>query len=210
MRCLIRNFVKRTFDLVFALGGLAALSPIFLVIAVLIKRSSAGPIFYRGIRTGRYKKPFKIWKFRSMIVDGENKGGTTTGKNDPRITRIGLLLRKYKLDELPQLVNVLFGEMSFVGPRPEVAEYTESYTQEEQKILSVRPGITDWSSLEFSDLQEHVGSEDPDVVFREKILWRKNQLRLQYVNTQSLASDCWILIKTIGVVLSKPFHGPRT
>ncbi|QDU99043.1 sugar transferase [Lignipirellula cremea] len=203
-------FVKRIFDLVLAIVALSLLWPVLLIVAILVKRSSPGPVFYRGLRTGRFGTPFYIWKFRSMVVDGERVGGTTTAENDPRITRVGLVIRKYKLDELPQLFNVLTGEMSFVGPRPEVAEYTDSYSPDEQRILNVKPGITDWASLEFNDLQSHVGREDADRAFRERVLPRKNQLRLRYVDQQSLWFDFYILVQTFLVVASKPFRRSRT
>ncbi|QDS99801.1 sugar transferase [Adhaeretor mobilis] len=203
------QFGKRAFDLFVVLLGLVVVAPVLIAIALLVKATSQGPVFYRGVRTGRHGKSFRIWKFRSMVADGEQRGGTTTGKNDPRITRVGSFLRKYKLDELPQLFNVLAGEMSFVGPRPEVPEYTEAYTSEEQRILSVRPGITDWSSIEFNDLQQHVGEDDPDRVFREQILSLKNELRLKYVDEQSWGIDLAILAKTATVLAKKPFKRDR-
>ncbi len=199
--------MKRIFDIIFSLLGLVLIAPVLIVIATLVRLSSPGPIFYRGLRTGRRGVPFRIYKFRSMVVDGEQVGGTTTGKNDPRITSIGGFLRKYKLDELPQLINVLSGDMSFVGPRPEVAEYTDLYTEDEKRILDVRPGVTDWSSLAFNDLQEHVGTGDPDRVFREQVLPQKNRLRLKYVDERSFLVDLTILVKTVAVVLGKPFRG---
>ena len=201
--------LKRCFDFCLVLAGLLALSPILLACAVAVKLTSRGPIFYRGLRTGCGGKPFRIYKFRSMVVNAENIGGTTTGKNDPRVTTVGHFLRRYKLDELPQLINVLLGDMSFVGPRPEVAEYTDQYTEEERAILSVRPGITDLSSLEFSDLQEVVGSADPDQVFRKDVLPRKIALRLKYVRQQSMLGDLRILILTVWQVLAKPLENPR-
>ncbi|MCA8993517.1 MAG: sugar transferase [Planctomycetaceae bacterium] len=200
------EFIKRIFDIVTALFLLALVWPVLVTCAVLVKLSSPGPVFYRGVRTGRFGKPFRIFKFRSMRTDAEQTGGTTTGENDPRITGIGHVLRKYKIDELPQLFNVLLGDMSFVGPRPEVAEYTDAYTDEERQILAVRPGITDLACLEFSDLQEHVGEEDPDEAYRQRILPRKNALRLKYAREQSLALDVEILGKTAALVLSKPFR----
>lgn len=195
---------KRTFDVFLAVCGLAVLWPVLAACAVAVKLDSRGPVFYRGLRTGRHGRPFRIWKFRSMVSDAESRGGTTTGDADPRITRVGRVLRRYKLDELPQLWNVLCGDMSFVGPRPEVAEYTDGYTAEERRILDVRPGITDLSSIEFRDLQSHVGTLDPDGVYRREILPRKNRLRLQYVERQSLALDVAILFRTVSLVLLRP------
>jgi lipopolysaccharide/colanic/teichoic acid biosynthesis glycosyltransferase len=198
--------VKRGLDVCLALLGLAVLWPVLLACAIAVKRDSVGPIFYRGSRTGLHGKPFRIWKFRSMVIDAEDRGGTTTGGDDPRITRVGRVLRKYKLDELPQLWNVLRGDMSFVGPRPEVAEYTDLYTLDERRILDVRPGITDLSSIEFSDLQAHVGIEDPDETYRRVVLPRKNRLRLQYVDQQSLSLDLEILVRTVALVASRPLR----
>lgn len=201
------ELLKRIFDLTLALAALALVWPVLLVCAILVKLSSPGPVFYRGVRTGRHGVPFRIFKFRSMRTDAEQTGGTTTGHNDPRITPIGHVLRKYKLDELPQLLNVLLGDMSFVGPRPEVAEYTDAYTDEEREILSVRPGITDLACIQFSDLQEHVGEEDPDTTYRTRVLPMKNALRLKYAREQSLLLDLQIITRTAALVLSKPFRG---
>lgn len=198
------SYSKRLIDILLAVIGLVFIWPILLVCAVAVKLSSPGPVLYLGKRTGRYSIPFKIFKFRSMREDAEHTGGTTTGKNDTRITSVGKFLRKYKLDELPQLFNVLRGEMSFVGPRPEVAEYTDMYSAEEQEILSVRPGITDLSSLTFSDLQSHVGSENPDEAFRRYVLPQKNRLRLKYAREHTISMDFIILIKTVLLVVAKP------
>jgi lipopolysaccharide/colanic/teichoic acid biosynthesis glycosyltransferase len=198
------SYSKRLIDILLAIIGLVFIWPILFVCAVAVKLSSPGPVLYLGKRTGRYGVPFKIFKFRSMREDAERTGGTTTGKNDTRITSAGKFLRKYKLDELPQLFNVLRGEMSFVGPRPEVAEYTEMYSVEEQEILSVRPGITDLSSLTFSDLQSHVGSENPDEAFRRYVLPQKNRLRLKYAREHTISMDFIILMKTVLLVVAKP------
>lgn len=199
------SFFKRFFDICASACGIVLLFPLLALIAAAIRLESKGPVFYRGVRTGRQGRPFRIYKFRSMVVNAEVVGGTTTRESDPRITKIGAFLRKYKLDELPQLFNVFKGEMSFVGPRPEVAEYTDQYTEEERAILSVRPGITDFSSMEFSDLQAYVGSGDADEVFRRDILPRKNALRLKYVRERSFWVDLKILFQTVGIVLAKPF-----
>lgn len=201
--------VKRIVDVAVALTGLLLLAPVYLLIAAAVKLSSPGPVFYRGIRTGCHGRPFRIYKFRSMIVDGELRGGTTTGQNDPRVTRVGAFLRNYKFDELPQLLNVLIGDMSLVGPRPEVPEYTDLYSPDERRILSVRPGITDLASLEFHDLQSAVGGKDPDQIYRERVLPRKNKLRLRYVDTQSLIGDLRILLRTIAQLTARSWrhHG---
>lgn len=198
--------VKRCFDIVVAVTGIVAFAPLMMVIGTSILVTQGHPVIYRGKRTGRYGKSFAILKFRSMIVDAETKGGTTTAKDDSRVTKLGNFLRRLKLDELPQFFNVLKGEMSIVGPRPEVAEYTDSYTPEEAKILSVRPGITDLASLEFNDLQGVVGSHDPDRNFRQNVLPRKNLLRLKYVEERSMSVDLLILLRTGVVIASKPFR----
>jgi len=188
--------VKRSVDSFLSALGLVLISPLLLLIGLAIKLDSRGPVFYRGVRIGRYGKAFRIWKFRTMVVGSEGLGGTT-GKDDPRVTRIGGFLRRYKLDELPQLVNVLAGDMSLVGPRPELEEHTLAYEGEEKLILSVRPGITDYASVRFRNLNEMVGSEDPHRVFIAKIRPEKNRLRLAYVKQQSLGEDMKILFKTL-------------
>ena len=198
--------VKRLFDIAFASCGIVTCGPLMVVIAVAIKFTQGGPVIYRGKRTGRHGKPFPIFKFRSMVPNAENIGGSTTGKNDPRVTKLGGFLRRFKLDELPQFVNVLKGDMSVVGPRPEVPEYTNRYSTDEVRILSLRPGITDLASLEFSDLQSIVGVENADETFRQQVLPRKNQLRLKYVDEQSFFGDISIILRTVTVVASKPFR----
>ena len=189
--------MKRTFDLFSAALGAALLAPICFVVAVCIKLDSRGPVFYRGVRIGRHGRPFRIFKFRTMGPDAEHVGSTSTGQNDPRITRVGRWLRPWKLDELPQLLNVLRGEMSIVGPRPEVEEHTSAYTEEEKIILSVLPGITDYASIRFFNLNELVGSEDPRRVFVEKYRSEKNSLRVAYVRNQSLWTDFRIIFLTL-------------
>jgi lipopolysaccharide/colanic/teichoic acid biosynthesis glycosyltransferase len=190
-------------DVLGASFGLILLAPLLAAIALAVRFNSPGPILYRGTRTGRYGKPFRILKFRSMVIDAERIGSPTTAKNDPRITAVGHLLRRYKLDELPQLLNVLIGDMSFVGPRPEVVEYTDRYTRDERIIFAVRPGITDLASLEFHDLQEVVGSTDPERAYQTKVLPRKTALRLQYVREQSFLGDLRILARTVRLIFAK-------
>ena len=197
------DILKRSIDLILSLIGILSIAPILICITIIIKLNSPGPIFYLGIRTGKNGLPFKIFKFRTMVVNAEHIGGGTTALNDPRITKIGKYLREYKLDELPQLFNVLRGEMSLVGPRPELLLYTQQYTEREKVILSVRPGITDLSSLEFASLDKLVGSNNADAVYEEKVLKRKNELRIKYVENQSLWLDIKILFMTIQKVLSK-------
>ena len=194
--------IKRCFDIVLASIGLILFTPLFLYIALRIYKEDKGPIFYRGERVGLRGKPFRIYKFRTMVVNAEKVGPSSTSDDDPRITKIGRFLRKYKLDELPQLINVLKGEMSFVGPRPEVKKFTDLYTEEEKAILSVRPGITDWASLWNSDEGAILaGVEDPDRVYMEKIRPEKIRLQLKYVRERSLWVDIKIIFKTIKTVM---------
>jgi lipopolysaccharide/colanic/teichoic acid biosynthesis glycosyltransferase len=193
--------MKRAFDLLFAALGLVLLAPIFFVIALLIKLDSRGAVFYRGERVGQHGRPFRIFKFRTMRPDAEVVGGTSTGHNDPRVTRVGRWLRAYKLDELPQLLNVLRGEMSIVGPRPEVEEHTSAYTEEEKIILSVLPGITDYASMRFINLSELIGSDDPHRVFLERYRSEKNRLRVAYVRQRSFLGDLGIILRTFGKLL---------
>ncbi|MEO1496799.1 MAG: sugar transferase [Planctomycetota bacterium] len=199
------EILRRIIDVVAASAGLLVLSPALVALAIAVRITSPGPALYRGVRTGRHGEPFRICKFRSMTVGGESLGGTTTGAADPRLTPIGRFIRKHKLDELPQLLNVLWGDMSLVGPRPEVAEYTSRYTERERTILSVKPGITDLASLEFVDLQAVVGAEDPDAAYRRHVLPRKNELRVRYVETRTLGGDAAILVRTVAKVLGLGF-----
>jgi lipopolysaccharide/colanic/teichoic acid biosynthesis glycosyltransferase len=196
--------MKRIFDIALALIGMAAVSPLMLILAVVIRLTSDGPILYQGVRVGRKGVPFRILKFRSMIADAEKCGGSSTANGDPRITPIGRFMRKYKLDELPQLVNVLMGEMSFVGPRPEVQEYVDLYTDREKPILTVRPGITDWATIWNSDEGAVLANAtDPDQAYLEWIRPTKLQLQLLYVSHHSLWIDLKIIIYTFRKVLSK-------
>lgn len=196
---------KRIFDLIVTFVLFWLVLPIGLIVAAGIAISSPGPIFYLGQRTGRNGFPFRIFKFRTMVVDAEQKGGGTTALGDSRIFPFGRFLRCYKLDELPQLLNVLRGEMSLVGPRPELPVYTDRYTEEERRILAVRPGITDPSSIRFSSLDEVVGSRDADRVFEERVLPEKNRLRLHYVENQSFAGDLKVLFMTGWCIVRKIF-----
>jgi lipopolysaccharide/colanic/teichoic acid biosynthesis glycosyltransferase len=190
--------VKRLIDLCGSMIGLMLLSPILLILEVLIRFDSPGPVFYRGVRVGRFGKPFRMFKFRTMVANADQIGGPSSATDDVRITRIGRFLRQYKLDELPQLLNVLRGEMSLVGPRPEVTEEVLLYTPEEKRLLEVRPGITDWASIRFRNEGEILrGSADPHQAYREKIRPQKIQLGLEYVQRQSLSVDCRILLQTL-------------
>jgi lipopolysaccharide/colanic/teichoic acid biosynthesis glycosyltransferase len=188
---------KRAFDLVAAGAGLAVLSPVLLAVAAAVRLDSRGPVLYRGVRTGRGGRPFGMYKFRTMVRDADRIGGPSTGLNDPRVTPVGRFLRRYKLDELPQLINVVRGEMSLVGPRPEVPRYTAEYQGEELLILDVKPGITDFASLEFIRLDEALGSHEPDRVYEEKVRPVKNALRVRYAREQSFRTDISILLRTL-------------
>ena len=189
---------KRCFDIFFSLGLILLSTPLMVLIAGIIKLTSPGPILYRGVRIGRDGKPFRMCKFRSMIIDAERRGGSSSGDDDPRITRIGRVLRRFKLDELPQMFNVLSGEMSLVGPRPQVAHDVEKYTAEERAILAVRPGITDWATIWNSDEGAVLaGAADPDQAYIELIRPTKLRLQLEYVRQASLATDLAILAHTL-------------
>lgn len=195
--------LKRVFDVI-AAGTLFLLTlPVWVIAASGIYFSSPGPVLYFGIRTGWRGRPFRILKFRTMVADAERQGGGTTALNDPRIFPFGRFLRDYKIDELPQLLNVLRGEMSLVGPRPELHKYTERYSTEERAILSVLPGITDYSSIRFSALDQMVGESDADGVFERCVLPEKNHLRLKYVRTRSFWVDVKILVLTVWCVVRK-------
>ena len=201
-RPMYRHGLKRLFDLAAATASLALLSPILIGIAIAIKIGSSGPAFYRGPRVGMHKRPFAMLKFRTMVTDADTKGPSSTSADDPRITAIGAILRRYKLDELPQLINVFRGEMSLVGPRPQVAWAVEEYSTEEQRVLSVRPGITDWASIRFSNEGEILkGSTDPDRDYMRLIHPEKMRLSLEYVDSVSFATDVGILLRTAGAVL---------
>jgi lipopolysaccharide/colanic/teichoic acid biosynthesis glycosyltransferase len=196
--------MKRVFDLVVASVGLVVLAPVLVLTALAVALDSGLPVFYRGVRTGKGGIPFRIFKFRTMRVDAEQVGGGSTGKNDPRITRVGRVLRRHKLDELPQLLNVIRGEMSLVGPRPELPAYTALYAGEELSILSVRPGITDLASIEFVHLGDVLGDEDPDRKYEEEVRPVKNALRVRYVKEQSFLGDLRLLFRTIARIASSP------
>jgi len=195
----ISNGVKRLFDIIFSFLGLIIASPLLFLIAILIKISSPGPVFFRGERVGKNGRKFRIYKFRSMVKEAEKMGGPSTAADDPRLTKIGKFLKRYQLDELPQLINVLKGEMSFVGPRPEVPLYVDMMSEEERKtILSVRPGMTDWASLwNFHESEVLKGSPDPEKTYMEKIRPEKIRLQLKYVKNRSFLLDLKIILKTI-------------
>ncbi len=195
---------KRLFDLVFVILGLLILAPVLLLITFLIKRDGDGAVLFKQERVGLHGKLFKVLKFRTMVVDAEKLGEKVTTGNDPRITKSGHWLRKYKLDELPQLFNVFKGDMSLVGPRPEVPEYVAFYTEEQKKtVLSVLPGITDKASIEFRNENEILaGSNDPVRDYREKVLPIKLKFYEKYVKERTLWLDFKIIIKTVVAIVS--------
>jgi len=190
-------FFKRVFDMSLSIIALIVLSPLFLAIAFFIKIDSPGPIIYKGKRTAINDGVFYQYKFRTMLVDGEKKGGFTAAVNDPRFTSLGRFLRKYKLDEIPQFVNVIFGDISLVGPRPQVTHYTSQYEGDNVLILTVKPGITDLATLYFMDMDSVVGKGDVDNKYAREIEPIKNKLRLEYVKKRSFILDLKILIETI-------------
>jgi lipopolysaccharide/colanic/teichoic acid biosynthesis glycosyltransferase len=203
---------KRALDLMLSTLGLLVLTPVLLLVAILIKVDSPGPVFYRQVRVGRGGEPFRILKLRTMHVDADRVGGALTVRADPRVTRVGRWLRKLKLDELPQLANVVAGQMSIVGPRPEVPRYVERYTPEQRRVLSVRPGITDLASLAFRDENELLSaSDDPERLYLDEILPRKLELSLEYVDRQNLVEDLRIMWRTVARVwLARDGNPPST
>lgn len=193
----------RLFDIIFSFIGLIILSPFFFIIAILIKLSSPGPVFFIQKRVGKDNVDLDLIKFRTMKKDSDKKGLLTVGGRDPRITGVGYFLRKYKLDELPQLFNVLVGSMSLVGPRPEVRKYVELYTAEQKRVLTVRPGITDNASLEYFNENELLAkSNDPEQTYIKEIMPIKLDLNMKFINDPGLGSYFGIIFKTIGRVFS--------
>ncbi len=196
--------LKRTFDFLASFFGLLLLSPLILCIAVWVKCDSKGPIFYRQVRVGKDGREFKLFKFRSMRVGADRAGLLTLGDRDPRVTRSGFWLRKTKLDELPQLFNVLVGDMSLVGPRPEVPKYVALYTPEQREVLSVRPGITDTASLEMRNEAELMAQQvDPEGYYMNVQIPLKIKLAKEYIAQQSLLSDLKLIVRTIGVMFKR-------
>jgi len=197
--------LKRIFDFTVSLISLTILIPLFIIVTVLIKKDSKGPVFYRQERIGKDGKPFKIFKFRTMVNNAEKSGVTSTKEDDARITKMGKFIRKYNLDELAQFINVLKGEMSIVGPRPEIPYYVNMLTEEEEIILSVKPGITDWACIWNPDEAKLLaGSDDPDRDYLEKIRPEKIRLQLKYVREHSLWIDFKIMLMTLKVHLFVP------
>lgn len=187
----------RFFDLIFSIMGLVILSPLFIVLYLLIRIESKGGGFYSQERIGKNGKPFKLYKFRSMRIGSDKKGLITIGEKDNRITKTGFILRKYKLDELPQLWNVFIGDMSLVGPRPEVKKYTDLYTEEQKQVLHVRPGITDWASIKYVDENKILGeSKTPDEAYVNLIMPNKIKLNMVYIQNQTLGEYFKIIFTT--------------
>lgn len=198
--------LKRAFDIMASSVGLLLTCPVFAAMAVWIKLDSPGPVFYRGKRAGRDGKPFHILKFRSMVVDADKIGGPSTSERDARVTRSGRFIRRFKLDELSQLVNVLRGDMSLVGPRPEVCDKVERYSPEERRVLRVRPGITDWASIWNSDEGGVLeGAPDPDAAYEIVIRPVKLKLQQHYCETRTFSTDLKIIAFTIWKIVRKDF-----
>jgi lipopolysaccharide/colanic/teichoic acid biosynthesis glycosyltransferase len=196
--------LKRLFDIVMSAFGLLLFSPLLLLIALWVKLDSPGPVFYRGRRAGRNGVPFDIFKFRSMVVNADKIGGPSTSGDDPRVTRSGRFVRKCKLDEVSQLINVFLGDMSLVGPRPEVVDKAENFDAEARKTLAVRPGITDWASIWNSDEGGVLaGAPDPDAAYEKVIFPTKLKLQLYYLQTRSFLGDIKIILYTILRILRK-------
>ena len=196
------RIIKRAIDFIFALFASIIVTPIIFVIGIFIAAEDGFPILYKPLRGGYKGKSFHIMKLRTMY-NGADKLGGTTALNDPRITKTGRILRKLKLDELPQIYNVLIGTMSFIGPRPELLRYTDAYKDEEKLILEVRPGITDFSSIEFINLDEIVGTENADEMYEKYVLQKKNALRIRYAKEVSFTTDVYIFFKTVVAVMKK-------
>ena len=196
--------MKRIFDIVASGIGLILLSPLFVILAIWIKCDSIGPVFYKQVRVGRNNMDFQLFKFRSMRVGSDKKGLITVGGHDPRITRSGYYIRKYKLDEFPQLINVFKGDMCLVGPRPEVRKYVDMYTEEQMHVLDVRPGITDLASIRYrneNELLERVN--DPDKYYVEVIMPDKLRINLEYVARHSFTFDIRLIFQTFRAIVSE-------
>jgi len=198
---------KRVFDLFWSILGLAVLSPLLVMVALLVKWEDGGPVFFRQVRIGRDGRPFRIWKFRTMVVDAERQGRAITVGLDVRITKIGRHLRNTKLDEIPQLLNVLFGDMSLVGPRPEVPRYVELYSESQRAILGLRPGITDLASIKYRNESELLAeAEDPDETYVQTILPDKIRLNLAYASRAGVWSDFLVILATLGLFPPARIH----
>ena len=197
------RIIKRIIGFVLSALLIIVFSPVLICVSIAIFIDSGSPIFYRAPRGGYKGGQFMIYKFRTMVKEADKIGGGTTAFNDDRITRVGLFLRKTKLDEFANLFSIFKGDMSFIGPRPELLKYTQNYTQNEKCILEVRPGMTDYSSIEFINLDEIVGEENADIIYEKKVLPKKNELRVKYANSVSLKVDFYLFWKTIVRVITK-------
>ena len=196
--------MKRLFDIIASGLGLIVLSPLFLILAIWIKLDSKGPVFYRQVRVGKNNKDFRIFKFRSMRVGADKGSLVTIGGHDPRVTRSGYFIRKFKFDELPQLINVFIGDMSLVGPRPEVRHYVDYWTPEQMHVLDVRPGITDPASIKFRNENELMGlADDPEKFYIEVIMQEKIRLYLEYVESHSFLGDIGLIFKTFWTIVKE-------
>lgn len=194
--------LKRFFDITFSLIGILLLLPLFILLSIWIVIDSRGGIFYRQVRVGKNGIDFYLFKFRSMAPGSDKKGLLTVGGNDSRITSAGAFLRKYKFDELPQLLNVLFGDMSLVGPRPEVRKYVQFYNAEQLKVLSVKPGITDYASIEyFSENDLLAKSQNPEETYIKEIMPHKLSLNLKYIDEQNFIIDLKIILRTLSKIV---------
>lgn len=190
--------MKRLFDITASFFGILILSPLFIFISLWVGLSSKGGVFYKQIRVGRNNKDFKLYKFRSMRVNSDKQGLLTVGSKDSRITKAGYFIRKYKIDELPQLFNVLKGDMSFVGPRPEVRRYVDLYSEEQMKVLSVRPGITDPASIKYRNENDILSSQsNPEEYYIQHIMPDKLKINIDYINTRTFVKDIKIIFQTI-------------
>ena len=195
--------LKRLFDITFSFLLIILLVPLFLIIAVLVKLDSRGPVFFLQTRVGKNNRDFKLFKFRTMYVDADKKGLLTVGHRDSRITRVGYNLRKYKLDELPQLFNVLIGDMSVVGPRPEVRKYVDMYDERQQKVVSVRPGITDFASIRYVNENELLkNTENPEKLYIDEIMPAKLELNLKYIENRHFFKDLKIILLTVKAIFT--------
>ncbi len=194
--------LKRVFDIFFSVFGIVLLSPLFFIVALLIIVENGFPVFYTQKRVGKRGVEFSLLKFRTMIKDADKNGLLTVGGRDARITKVGYYLRKTKVDELPQLINVLIGDMSLVGPRPEVKKYTDLYTEKQQQVLTVKPGITDYASIQFVDENDLLGkSENPEATYIKEIMPKKLELNLKYIQESSLITDLAIIFRTIAKII---------
>ena len=202
--------MKRAIDLVISAIGLICLSPLFMIIAIIILATSPGGVFFRGVRIGKNGKPFKIFKFRSMVINAEGNGKWNVGNTDDRVTPVGRVLRNTKIDEVPQLINVFMGDMSLVGPRPELPYYTEMYSEHERRILDSKPGITDWASIvNFDQYRCFTEADDPDDAYLKHIRPLKLELQLYYRNNHSLLTDMKIVYWTTIIILFRTKKIPK-